>query len=88
MTKFDHPVLELARPGRDIQFKRREGRGRPAMGKVVSAGPKGITVAAANGKLERVDPHMVHKVLIRKGKPPKVDPFLAAKARRFEEMTA
>lgn len=89
MTKdFDYPVLKEAQPGRDILFKRREGRGRPAQGKVISQSSKGITVALANNKLERVKPHLVHKVMVRRGKVPALDPFLLAKARAFEQDAA
>lgn len=82
------PVLEEAKPGREIQFKRREGRGRPCLGKVVSNSPKGITVALANGQFERVNPHLVHKIVVKPGKVPKIDPLLAAKAMFFEKQIA
>lgn len=80
----DNLPLPEAIPGREIQFKRREGRGRPALGKVVAQGPKGLTVALANGQLERVKPHLVHRIIVKKGKVPKLDPILLAKAREFE----
>lgn len=88
MTDIEHPILKEAIPGREIQFKRREGRGRPVLGKVVSQSSKGITVALANRKLERVNPHLVHKIIVRRGKVPALDPLLVAKAKQFEREQA
>lgn len=77
-----------AKPGRDIQFKRREGRGRPCLGRIVTTGPRHLTVALSNGQFETVDPLKIHKVLVKKGKTPKLDPLLVAKAEQFEKQHA
>jgi hypothetical protein len=77
-------LIKDAVPGREILFKRREGRGRPAMGKVVNQTTSGITVALSNGQIERVKPHLVHEVLVKKGKVPALDPITIARAREFE----
>ena len=78
-----HPVAKLAKPGRSIMFKRSEGRGRPALGKVVRVSTKGITVESANGRLERVNPHLIKDVQT-KGPVEKIDPLTAAKAESFD----
>lgn len=84
MEDTGNPILKEAQPGREILFKRQEGRGRPAKGKIISQNSKGITVALANRKIERVNPHLVHQVIVKRGKAPKIDPILLAKAKQFE----
>lgn len=84
-----HTVNTLFRdavPGRTIEFKRKLGnRGKPAQGKVISRSPKGLTVEAANGQLEHVRKNLIRKVVIKRGRPAKVDPYLLARAKMFEK---
>ena len=79
-------LIDEALPGRSIEFKRHEGaRGRKALGKAISRNPLGLTVEAANGELEIVREHLLHRVIKRRGRPAAIDPYLLARAKDFEK---
>lgn len=79
-------LLKIAKPGRDILFKRSEGRGRPALGKIIKVNPKNHSILAATASgFERVRPHMITRIVQNSGKAPKIDPLMLAKAEHFEE---
>lgn len=84
-------LLKVARPGREILFKRSDGRGRPALGKVIKVDTKNhsLLTQTAGGKFERVRPNMITRVVDAAGKAPAIDPLTLAKAEQFEfEVTA
>jgi hypothetical protein len=56
-------------PGRQIEFKRGPGKGRPALGKALSVGEQNLIVMLNDGALDRIRMDEVRKVIKHRGRP-------------------